>query len=142
MNNNIKLSTWIESFNEGNFELKDVQTQIKAGWYDWFCKDSSLGNKTKLMGNIIKQIKSGGKVELEKNYVWLKNNCPLGGPLYDDFRIADLDSGDTLYTTQIDCYRNEFRYVVYGKMNDFKDPLYQTNSSKELVKWFNEGWNE
>ena len=49
-------------------------------------KDTSLTNKTKKMGNIIKQIKPGGKVDLETSYVWFKNNCPINGPLYDDFR--------------------------------------------------------
>ena len=42
-------------------ESADKRVQIDAGWYDWFCKDTSLVNKTKRMGNIIKQIKPGGK---------------------------------------------------------------------------------
>jgi predicted transglutaminase-like protease len=45
------LKTWIESFNKGEFDSKDLQKQIKAVCYDWFCKDESLANKTKRMGN-------------------------------------------------------------------------------------------
>lgn len=136
------LRTWIESFNRGEFESKDLQTQIKAGWYDWFCKDESLANKTKRMGNIVKQFKDAGKLNLDKMYVWFKNNCPLDGPLYDDFRIADIESGDTLFTIQINCFREEKRYTVYGKKNDFDTSLFDTDSSKELVSWFNEGWQD
>ena len=60
----IPLNKWIDEFLEGSFDSHDIKTQIKAGWYDWFCKDSSLVKKTARMGSIIKQIKSGGKVDL------------------------------------------------------------------------------
>ena len=50
------LNQWIKAFNEGKFDSKDTKVQIEAGWYDWFCKDTSLANKTMKMGNIIKQI--------------------------------------------------------------------------------------
>ena len=80
MQDRLRLFRWIDEFMEGNFDDADVRTQILAGWYDWFCKDSSLANKTKKMGNIIKQVKRGGKVDIENWYVWFKNNCPLNGP--------------------------------------------------------------
>ena len=57
MMDRLRLFRWIDEFMEGNFDADDVKTQIRAGWYDWFCKDSSLANKTKKMGNIIKQVK-------------------------------------------------------------------------------------
>ena len=91
METKINLQAWIGSFILGDFDAIDVHTQIKAGWYDWFCKDSSLAKKTKRMGNIIKNLREGGKVDFKSWYVWFKNNCPLNGPLYDDFRFADLD---------------------------------------------------
>ena len=72
METEIKLRGWIDLFNEGKFDDIDVKVQIDAGWYDWFCKDTSLKNKTKKMGNIIKQIKDGGKVNLDETYVWFK----------------------------------------------------------------------
>ena len=95
MMDRLRLFRWIDEFMEGNVDADDVKTQIKAGWYDWFCKDSSLANKTKKMGNIIKQVKRGGKVDLENWYVWFKNNCPMCGPLYDDMRFEPLKADHT-----------------------------------------------
>ena len=28
---------WIQKFNNGEFEDDLLETQIEAGWYDWFC---------------------------------------------------------------------------------------------------------
>jgi hypothetical protein len=140
MEKQITLSHWIQNFNQGEFDKKDSQTQIKAGWFDWFCKDSSLANKTKKMGNIIKQIKTGGKVDLESSYVWFKNNCPLNGPLYDDFRIADIETNNNLIVVQIDSEWNDFKYTAYERLDGFEKPVFESNSSRELVKWLNQGW--
>ena len=146
MQDRLRLFRWIDEFMEGNFDDADVRTQILAGWYDWFCKDSSLANKTKKMGNIIKQVKRGGKVDIENWYVWFKNNCPLNGPLYDDFRFADLETGNVMFTIQIDCCWNKSKYAVYGRTPDGEfhsdNPLFETNSSRELVKWLNSPWEE
>ena len=98
------------------------------------------------MGNIIKQVKTGGKVDLNNWYVWFKNNCPLNGPLYDDFRFADLATGDVMFTIQIDCCWNMFRFSVYGRTPDgeghWDEPLFQCNTTKELINWLNSSWKE
>lgn len=138
----MKLKEWIERFNNGDFEGKDYHTQCNAGWYDWFCKETSLANKTKRIGNIVKKVNGKGKISLETMYVWFKNNCPLHGPLYDDFRFADIETGDTLFTTQINCCWNGKSYTVYGRKNNFDKPLFETDSSRELSNWFNEGWEQ
>lgn len=150
MKDRISIKEWIDKFLSGEFDKKDsfnedIKTQIQAGWYDWFCKDSSLAAKTKKMGNIVRQIKSGGKVNLDNWYVWFKNNCPLNGPLYDDFRFAKLDTGDVQMTIQINCCWNKHRYSVWGRRGEDKEfehenPLFETDSLKDLVKWFNEPW--
>ena len=150
MKDRISIKEWINRFLSGEFDKKDsfsedIKTQIQAGWYDWFCKDSSLAAKTKKMGNIVRQIKSGGKVNLDNWYVWFKNNCPLNGPLYDDFRFAKLDTGDVQMTIQINCCWNKHRYSVWGRRGENKEfehenPLFETDSLKDLVKWFNEPW--
>ena len=136
--NEIKISEWIEKFNRGEFSAPDRDTQIKAGWYDWFCKDTSLRNKTYRMGNIIKQIKN--ERFLNECYFFFKNNCPAIGPLFDSFRICPMkDDGDhrVLYTISIADKREDYTYVVYGRENDFHEPLFKTNYVKELVKYLN-----
>lgn len=144
MNNKITIWNWINNFMMSKYDSEDVKTQIEAGWYDWFCKDSSLANKTKRMGRIIKRI-HGGKVDINRWYVWFKNNCPLNGPLYDDFRFADIETGEVQFTIQIDCCWNLRKYVVWGRKapgEPFQSdkPLFETDDVKELVDWFNTAW--
>ena len=89
------------------------------------------------MGQIIKQFKETSKVDLDNTYVWFKNNCPLNGPLFDDFRIADIKDSSVIYTVPIDSPWEDARFVVYGKEDFFDKPLFKTNKQRELVKWFN-----
>ena len=144
MKDRISINEWINKFLSGEFDSQDIRVQIQAGWYDWFCKDSSLVNKTKKMGNIVRQVKRGGKVNLDDWYVWFKNNCPLNGPLYDDFRFASLETGDVQFTIQINCCWNKHRYAVYGRTPDgeghWDEPLFESDSLKDLVKWLNSPW--
>lgn len=131
----ISLKEWIKKFVDEEFDYPSRENQIRAGWYDWFCRDTSLRNKTYKMGNIIQKITNENL--LNNCYIFFKNNCPMVGPLYDDFRICDLKTGDVIYTVVIDDKRNNFKYIVYGIENDFKKPLFETNKSKELVNWLN-----
>ncbi len=136
----LNIRDWQKSFINGEFDLADRITQIKAGWYDWFCRDTSLRNKTIKLGNIIKRIKSGGKADLEKNYVFFKNNCPCYGGLYDDFRICDIETRDVQLTISVNCSYENARYTVYGRKNNFEEPIFKTKSVRELVKWINTPW--
>ena len=140
----IKLRDWIKLFNEGAFESQDRRIQIEAGWYDWFCKDTTLKSKTYKLGSVVKQIIDGGKVDLDKSYVFFKNNCPLNGPLYDDFRICSLETGDGNFTVQFDCCWGTKKYTVYGRTPDGEfhsdTPLFETDSKKELVAYLNTPW--
>ena len=145
MEQEISVREWQKQFRLGEFSQPDRKTQIRAGWYDWFCRDTSLAGKTQRMGSIIKQVKDGGKVNLDTMYVWFKNNCPLSGGLYDDFRFADIETGTTMMTIAINCCWNEKRYTVYARKAvdqemDCKKPAFETDSAKELVAWLNKTW--
>lgn len=137
MKNRMTVREWQQAFAAGKFDSPGVRTQCEAGWYDWFCKDASLANKTKRMGRIVSRVKDGGKVDLDRTYVWFKNNCPLYGPLYDDFRFADIETGDVVFTICIDDKREEFKYSVWGRANGFDGPLAGFSDSRKLVAWLN-----
>ena len=122
---NQSIREYINNFNNGQYNSKDVSVQCDAGWYDWFCKDSSLRNKTYSLTAKLKQIVASPKVNQDTMYVFFKNNYPCVGKLYDDFRICDMVTGDVVYTI---CpavgYTKTFgQSEVWGKENDFKEAL-------------------
>jgi hypothetical protein len=137
MENRTPLMTWIRNFKLGLFDNSDRMTQFDAGWYYWFCRDTSLSNKTKKMGQIIKQFKVEGKVNSDKTYVWFKNNCPINHPLYDDFRIANINDNATQLIVQLDSPWESKKYTVYSVDDFFDKPVFETDSSRTLVKWLN-----
>jgi hypothetical protein len=133
----INLNEWVKMFDNGDFNNPDFKTQCDAGWYDWFCSQSSLLNKTKKLGKYLKLIINSPKLSPEKQYVWFKNNCPMDGSLYDDFRIADIESGNTIFTiVPMSGHKSENgKGSVWGKSNNFNGPLFE-GSWKEIKKWF------
>lgn len=125
MSENMKLSTFAERFAKGDFENPSVKVQIEAGWYDWFCRDTSLKNKTANLGRKAICLMKSPKINPETMYVWFKNNCPCYGSLYDDLRIADLETGDVIYTIvpSSGFQATRGRAEVWGRENEFKEPL-------------------
>jgi hypothetical protein len=139
MNERMSINTFCTRFRKGDFDNPDIHTQIEAGWYDWFCRDSSLKNKTKNLGNKIDQIKESKRFNPEKCYVFFKNNCPANGSLYDSFSICDLESGDVLFWVTPrnghDIHRGKAQ--VFSS-NDFENPAAE-GSWLDIKKWFMEG---
>lgn len=143
MRGEINILEWQRNFAQGLYEVNDFNIQVKAGWYDWFCDLSHLAVATKKFGKIISKLKAGGKVDLESNYVWFKNNCPVNYPLYDDFRIADMKNFDVQFT--IECghpFGNQFNYVVYARRIGFGVPAFRCKTIKQLVNWLNTPWEK
>lgn len=135
--NKISIREWVKNYNAGKYKNKDFHTQIEAGWYDWFCKDAALCNKTKRLAGKLKKLIGSPKIDVDKNYVFFKNNCPMMGKLYDDFRICDMVTGDVIYTiTPASGHDAEFgKSAVWGKENDFKEPLV-TGSWENVEEFF------
>ena len=133
---NISLREWQKNFKNGCYDYNNFQTMVRAGWYDWFCKDTSLYNKLKKMGPTICKIKDGGKVNLDKTYVFFKNNCPMTGPLYDQFKICDIETGDVIYCISIDSPWDNKRYAVNCK-GFWDKPVVEFGTSRELIGWLN-----
>jgi hypothetical protein len=101
----VTLAAQLNAFESGRF--MDSDGKVDSGcftFYDWFCKDTSLQRKSKtLFGQVKRFLKSGPEVDILATYVFFKNNCPMNGPLYDDFRIVDIESGNVVYTVVPKC---------------------------------------
>jgi hypothetical protein len=134
---NMNINTFAIRFLRGEFLGTDVKTQIEAGWYDWFCRDTSLKSKTQALGKKMLQLMKSDKIDTDKHYVWFKNNCPMYGRLYDDFRIADMETGDVIYTIIPSCghEREKGQAQVWGRENDFQGPLV-TGTWKDVKAFF------
>lgn len=106
------------------------------GFYDWFCKDSSLKNKAKkLVSRLQTILKNNKRFDPAKTYVFFKNNCPCVGGLYDDFRICDIKTGNVLYTvTPRDPHANG-KASIWSAENDFIKPLL-VGSWTDIKKFF------
>lgn len=131
------INTFVGKFLDGQYETNSVKTQISAGWYDWFCQDTSLRNKTRKLGKKVVQLLPSKKINGETMYVFFKNNCPMNGSLYDDFRICDIETGDVIYTIIPSCGHNATKGVakVYGRENDFKEAIVY-GSWKDIKEFF------
>lgn len=134
---NMTINEFITRFKNGDFDSPDVKTQIEAGHYDWFCKDSSLAAKTKSLGKKVLAISKSKKIDCDKSYVFFKNNCPGYGKLYDSFSICDMRTGDVQYwvTPKSGHSRDEGKAQVCGPDNGFTEPL-ASGKWKDIVEWF------
>lgn len=121
---NMNINTFAARFLRGDFDINSRSVQIEAGWYDWFCRDTSLAAKTQNLGRKVLQLIKSTKIDTEKNYVFFKNNCPMRGGLYDDFRICDMETGNVIFTIVPRCTHSG-KAEVWGRENDFNGPLVQ-----------------
>lgn len=91
-------------------------------FYDWFCKDSALENRAKKLMPAAKRFAYKMNIDLDTHYVFFKNNCPFSGPLRDDFRICDKETGDVVWTVTPD-YGSKTE--IWGSENNFNEPIFE-----------------
>jgi hypothetical protein len=135
MENKTTLRQQLAAFKNGQIMDSDGDVDsVCSNFFDWFCKDTSLRNKAiRLFGNVTTFVKRNPQIDLDKHYVFFKNNCPFNGSLYDDFRICDIESGDVIYNVTPRCGRDG-KAKVWSKENGFNEPLKEADTFRALFK--------
>lgn len=131
------LKQQLEAFNQGKFIDSNGNESWCYNFYDWFCKDTSLKNKSEKLFKTVKRWVEKRNTDTDKVYVFFKNNCPMNGPLYDDFRICDIETGDVIYTV-IPKSGHSGLAEVWGRQNEFQGALITGKNMNEIFKHITE----
>jgi hypothetical protein len=115
---------------------KPAHECLESLWYDWFCRKSSLTNRGKRMLGQLKTISKSTKFDNDKCYVFFTNNLSGTGYLYDEFKICDIETGNVIYSILPTGWANDGYPEVWGVDNNFDEPIFKTESWKELKAWF------
>ena len=96
------LAAQLNAFESGQIMDSNGTVGNCFNFYDWFCKDSSLERKAHALFPRVKRfLKEHPEIDTQSTYVFFKNNCPVNGPLYDDFRICN--ENGVIYTVTHKC---------------------------------------
>lgn len=106
-------------------------------FYDWFCSEKALKIKSKLLMTKAEKVMSRLGLDPETHYVFLKNNCPFNGKLYDSFSICKMEGGDVV----IWCAPSNGHDSKAGKAElvDFREKADNEMQAKTLEAW---SWKE
>jgi len=91
----LTITEFLTKWDNNEFD-SSIPSMIEAGWYDWFCEDKSLFNRIKELVPKIKFMVKERYVNPNECYVWFKNNCPMNGSTYDDFRISNIHTDENI----------------------------------------------
>jgi hypothetical protein len=137
MTKSINLRQQFQAFEQGIILDSNGGQSRCFNFYDWFCKETSLEAKSKKLYRQAINFCKEFDIDLDTNYVFFKNNCPLDGSLYDSFSICNVETGDVQYWV---CASSGFNYKkgqaeISGRVNgEFKLDLYVGSNLREIYR--------
>ena len=129
---------WQNRYKAGNYNSKARSVQCTAGWYDWFCRDEGLLGRLKQLAPLILGITE--PAILDNYYLWLKNNCPVKGPLYDDVRFEPLEGerNGRYFIVQHKSPWETHNWTIYTERRGFEEPEFGCTNVRDMCKYINE----
>jgi len=134
----ISIREWQKQYKDGAFNSKERSVQVSAGWYDWFCRDDALLGRLKKLAPVIMGITE--PYILDNYYLWLKNNCPLNGTLYDDVRFEPLtgERDGKYFLVSLDSPHENGRWSLTTERFGFDAPEFECDRAKEMAKYIDQ----
>jgi hypothetical protein len=130
---NISLRQQLEAFDKDIILDSSGNENECFNFYDWFCKDKALKAKAEKLFKQTKLFVKKFNIDIDKHYVFFKNNCPVNGPLYDDFRICDIETGDVIYNVTAKSGHSG-QAEIWGRENGFKEKLFIDKNLGKIYK--------
>lgn len=144
MNNETTYTQWIKNYLNKKYTGTTKQDMCDYGWFDWFCKDRELPNRLKKLARKVFEVYTtnkafSNKFDGDKTYIFFKNNFPMVGKLYDDFRICDIETGKVIYTIVPERIRDKQKISeLWGRENGFEEPII-TGDWDDIINYFTRG---
>ena len=129
----VSLTHQLAEFTKGNIIDSEGNSNGCYNFYDWFCNESSLQRKSIKLFRAVKRFIEYANIDTSKYYVFFKNNCPMRGSLYDDFRICDRESGDVIWNVTPKSGRTR-QAEIYGHSNGFNEPIVVADNLSQIYK--------
>jgi hypothetical protein len=88
------IEQFIKDYREGLYDSVEVMFENEHDvWYDWFCANSSLKNRTAQLAKLVLRLTSDGRLNTKTDTIQFKNCCPASDdPLYDCIYIYQPNS--------------------------------------------------
>ena len=137
MEEHVSIREWQKRYKAGEYDSKARSVQCDAGWYDWFCRDDALLGRLKQLAPLIMGITA--PEILDNYYLWLKNNCPLGLPLFDDVRFEPLagERDGRYFLVLCKSPREKHRWALYTERHGFDGPEFSCDRVREMTAYIN-----
>lgn len=137
MSKEMSLREFKRRYEAGEFVGRDFTTQVKAGWYDWFCSTGELADRLKKLWTVIRGVTADAI--LDGYCVQFKNTGRGRGPLYDDIRFLPLDRRRIdvdYFIVAVGDKALDYKYTIYTARKDYEIEA-EFDRARDACTWIN-----
>jgi hypothetical protein len=129
------VAEWVHDYDFDYDHDDSLQEAIDLGFQHWYAS-GDLMKTVRSFARKVREIAHSTKFDQFDTYVWFNENMPfLGGKVFSDFRIADVETDEVLYVVVPRTSGLFGKSEVWGKENGFSAPLV-SGSWKDVVDFF------